>query len=80
MSNLENKINQVNSVNVDQLISTINAIKDDPSIANFKFNGTTTWINGGHCKTQIQSFTGANTNDMSRTIPFILEGDEPHVL
>ena len=69
-----------NGVNVEQMVGTINAIKETPSIADFKFNATTTWIRGGHCKTTIQQFTGANTTDTSRTEPFILEGDEPPVL
>ena len=70
----------LNGVNVEQLVGTINAIKNDPSIADFKFSATTTWVNGGHCRTKIQSFTGANTEDTSRKEPFILEGDEPPVL
>ena len=70
----------LNGVNVEQLVGTINAIKSDPSIADFKFNATTTWVNGGHCRTKIQSFTGANADDTSRKEPFILEGDEPPVL
>jgi uncharacterized OsmC-like protein len=70
----------MNGVNVEQLIGTINAIKKDPSIANFNFNAKTTWINGGHCTTEIQSFTGANQTDTSRENPFVLVGDEPPVL
>ena len=69
-----------NGVNVEQLVGTINAIKNNPSIADFKFNATTTWINGGHCRTKIKNFTGACTKDTSRKKPFILEGDEPPVL
>lgn len=73
-------MSQPNGVNVEQLVGTINAIKETPSIADFKFSATTTWINGGHCQTKIQSFTGACTEDTSRKEPFILEGDEPPVL
>lgn len=70
----------LNGVNVSQLVGTINAVKLDPSMADFKFSATTTWIKGGHCQTKIQSFTGANTQDTSRNEPFELEGDEPPVL
>ena len=69
-----------NGVNVDQLVGTSNAIKETPSIADFKFNATTKWIKGGHCQTHIQHFTGANTTDTSRDEAFVLEGDEPPVL
>ena len=75
-----NTASSLNGVNVTQLVGTINAIKDDTSIADFKFQASTTWINGGHCSTKIQSFTGANTEDKSRETPFVLVGDEPPVL
>jgi len=73
-------MSNLNGVNVDQLVGTINAIKNEPSIADFKFRATTTWINGGHCQTKIQSFRGANIEDESRDKPFVMDGDEPPVL
>lgn len=48
--------NLFNGVNVDQLVATVNAIKDDPSLARFKFRATNEWVNGGHSRTKIQSF------------------------
>ena len=70
----------LNGVNVDQLVGTVNAIQNESSIADFKFRATTTWVSGGHCRSKIQSFTGANTEDTSRAEPFIIDGDEPPVL
>ena len=70
----------LNGVNVQQLVGTIDAIKNESSIANFTFHAKTTWIDGGHCKTEIKNFSGANTEDKSREKPFLLEGDEPPVL
>jgi uncharacterized OsmC-like protein len=72
--------NIVNGVNVEQLVGTINAIKDNPSLAQFRFRATSKWINGGHSQTRIQGFYGAGSEDNSRSKPFILEGDEPPVL
>ena len=69
-----------NGVNVDQLISTINLIKENPGLAHFKFRAHTDWINGGHSRTQIKGFFGAGSEDTSRATPFSLEGDEPPVL
>lgn len=69
-----------NGVNVDQLIGTINLIKENPALAQFRFRAHTDWINGGHSRTQIQGFYGAGSEDTSRTTPLILEGDEPPVL
>jgi uncharacterized OsmC-like protein len=69
-----------NGVNVDQLIGTINAIKDNPDLALFHFRANNEWVSGGHSRTKIQSFYGAGAEDISRTQPFVLEGDEPPVL
>ena len=71
---------KVNGVDVDQLVGTIEAIKANPDLARFKFRAETEWINGGHSRTQIQSFYGAGQEDTSRSKPFVLEGDEPPVL
>ena len=40
-------MSSLNGVNVKQLVGTINAIKEDPTIANFNFNARTTWVDGG---------------------------------
>lgn len=71
---------QLNGVNLDQLIGTVNVIKEQPEIAKFQFRTNTKWLNGGHCQTSIQSFYGAGNEDSSRDNPFIIEGDEPPVL
>jgi uncharacterized OsmC-like protein len=70
----------INGVNVDQLVSTIEAIKENPGLAEFRFRANTEWIEGGHSRTRIQSFYGAGSEDSSRAEPFYLEGDEPPVL
>jgi uncharacterized OsmC-like protein len=73
-------VNVVNGVNLDQLMGTIEVIKNDPEVALFKFRSSTDWINGGHSKTTIQTFYGARQEDTSRRRPFELHGDEPAVL
>ena len=70
----------LNGVNVDQLMETINAIKEQPEIAKFKFRASNQWVDGGYSRTSIQSFYGAGQEDNSREKPFVLEGDEPPVL
>ena len=72
--------NVVNGVNVDQLVQTVNLIKDKPDIAKFTFRAKNEWINGGHSKTTIGGFYGAGQEDSSRKEPFVLEGDEPSIL
>lgn len=70
----------LNGVNVDQLVGTINAIKANPDLARFKFRAKNEWVSGGHSRTSIQSFYGAGQEDTSRDKKFVLEGDEPPVL
>jgi uncharacterized OsmC-like protein len=70
----------INGVNVDQLVSTIEAIKENPGLADFRFRAETEWIEGGHSRTRIQGFYGAGAEDTSRAEPFYLDGDEPPVL
>lgn len=70
----------LNGVNVEQLLGTIEAIKTNPDLARFQFRANTTWISGGHSQTTIQGFSGAGSEDRSRTAPFVVEGDEPPVL
>lgn len=71
---------QLNGVNVDQLMATINAIQQNPNLARFQFRAHNEWVSGGQSHTTIQSFYGAGQEDISRTRPFTLDGDEPPVL
>jgi len=70
----------LNGVNVEQLVGTIQAIQKDPSLARFHFRADTQWLSGGHSRSRIQDFYGAGQEDTSREKPFTLEGDEPPVL
>lgn len=49
-------------------------------LARFQFRARNEWVNGGHSRTTIQSFYGAGQEDISRSDPFVLDGDEPPVL
>ena len=69
----------VNGVKVDELFGTINAIKNTPVIAKFKFRAKNSWIDGGHNRTTINDFYGTN-QDLSHKEPFTLDADEPPLL
>jgi uncharacterized OsmC-like protein len=71
--------NVVNGVNVGELFTTINAIKEKPEIAKFKFRATNKWVNGTHCRATIKDFYGALREDDSRP-PVTYDMDEPPVL
>lgn len=71
---------QINGVDVNQLMETVDAIENDASLANFRFRAQTEWVDGALSRTEIQDFYGAGQEDTSRSEPFVLEGDEPPVL
>lgn len=77
---MEKIANKKNGIDVDQLLGTINAVKSDPEVADFRFKAKTEWLEGGHCRTTFLPFYGAKEEDSSRTNPIIMEGDEPPVL
>ena len=70
---------KVNGVNVDQLFGTIEQIKGNPEIAQFKFQANNTWIDGTHNRATVKDFYGALKEDASRD-PLVFEIDEPPVL
>lgn len=71
---------KLNNVDLAQLSATIDAVRDDPGMAEFKFRAKNEWLGGAHSRTRIQGFWGANQEDETRTEPFRIEGDEPEVL
>jgi uncharacterized OsmC-like protein len=79
MEATKEKTQLVNGVNTEQLFSTIDLIKENPDIAQFKFRATNKWINGTHCRGTIKDFYGALKEDDSRP-PVDYDMDEPPVL
>ena len=69
----------VNGVNVDQLFSTIDLVKEKPDIAKFKFRARNKWVGGTHCRATIKDFYGALKEDDTRP-PVTYDMDEPPVL
>ncbi len=69
----------VNGLNMEQLLKTIDLIKEKPEIALFKFRASNTWVDGAHNQATIKDFYGALQEDDSRP-PQVFEIDEPPVL
>ncbi len=69
-----------NGVNVTALMDTIQAVKADPSIAQFQFRAKNRWLGGGHNRSTIKDFYGAGKEDDLRTEPFVIDNAEPPVL
>ena len=68
----------VNGVNVEQMFETINAIKGMPAMAHFRFRVSNRWLDGGHNRSMINGFYGANENH--RTNTYVCDNDEPPLL
>jgi uncharacterized OsmC-like protein len=68
-----------NGVNVTALGQTIEAIGQNPEIAQFKFRARNNWNTGGHNTAKVDSFYGA-CEEMEHKQPFTFEMDEPSVL
>jgi uncharacterized OsmC-like protein len=70
---------KTNGVDVDRLFGTINAIKETPSLAKFKFRSRNEWLGGGHNRSEIRDFYGVG-QDIKHETAFVLDADEPAIL
>jgi uncharacterized OsmC-like protein len=68
-----------NGVDLDQLMATIGAIKEQPTVASFTFKATSSWERGTLNHGEIGDFVH-NGERVERPKPFGLVGDEPPVL
>ena len=69
----------LNGVNVDDMVQTIDVIKEDPSIAKFNFRAENKWVTGGENRTTVKDFYGAGKTHV-RSKPFVFTKDEPEIL
>ena len=69
----------VNGVNVPELRKTIDNIKATPGLAKFKFRVRNEWVDGGHNRSTVGDFHGAD-QEIPHQQQFVLEADEPPVL
>jgi uncharacterized OsmC-like protein len=68
-----------NGVNTPVLMATINAVKDTPALAQFRFRASNKWVGGTHSETRIESFSGAGGEHTHKT-EFRYGADHPAVL
>jgi len=71
---------RTNGLDMEALVGTVEAVKQDPSLGNFEFRVTNQWINGGENRSRIKEFYGAGCEDESRTDAFEFTNGEPPVL
>jgi len=68
-----------NGVNVTRLAATIQAVGQQPELAQFKFRARNKWDTGGHNVATVDSFYGTS-QEMTHHHPFVMHADEPAVL
>ncbi len=71
---------KVNGVDVDSLVETIEAIKENPELAHLRFHAETEWIDGARAETRIKEIHQAGKETGGRRRELKLEGDEPELL
>jgi uncharacterized OsmC-like protein len=69
----------LNGVNVTKLDRTVEAVKQQPQLAQFQFRARNQWDNGAHNVATVNSFYGT-CQEMEHKQPFELHADEPAVL
>ncbi len=69
----------VNGVPVEDLFTTIDAIKATPAIAKFKFRVRNQWMDAAQNRSTVDTLYGAG-QELSHPDPFVLQADEPAIL
>ena len=69
-----------NGVDTATMFATLDAIKAQPEIAQFRFRASNRWLGGAHNRSTIKDFYAACGEDTSRTEAFTLDAGEPAIL
>jgi uncharacterized OsmC-like protein len=69
----------VNGVDTTKLYAVVEAIKGEPSLANFQFRLSNQWVGGGQTRSRVDEFYGIG-QELGHKQPFVLTSDEPEVL
>ena len=68
-----------NGVQTPDLLATINAVKQAPDLAKFRFRASNRWVSGTYSESRVESFTGAG-GEHSHVTEFRYGADHPMVL
>jgi uncharacterized OsmC-like protein len=71
---------KVNGVDLGALQETVDNLKAQPELAEFRFRCSNRWIDCGHNRTTVRNFYGAGEEQQVRDEPFVLDADEPPIL
>jgi uncharacterized OsmC-like protein len=70
----------VNGLDMKAAVATVEAIRQNPELAQFRFRARNQWIGGGENVSTIRDFYGVGCEDDSRTADFVFTNGEPPVL
>ena len=68
-----------NGVNTPALLATINAVKESPALAKFRFRASNRWVDGTYSESRVESFSGAG-GEHAHESQFKYGADHPAVL
>lgn len=69
-----------NGLDLVQMEQTVQALSDNPDLAQFEFRARNTWVSGGENRSRIRDFFGAGQEDNSRAQDWEFVNGEPPVL
>lgn len=70
---------RLNGVDTETLFATLDAVRNQPDLAQFQFRATTRWISGTHNRTTISDFRGAG-GEHTHAREFTVDADHPEIL
>ena len=70
----------INGVDVGRLKEVIEAVRNDPGLADFRFRLDNEWLGLGHNRSHIGAFHGVRQEHRMDRPPFVLDSDEPEVM
>jgi uncharacterized OsmC-like protein len=73
-------VTKINGLDARKMVETVEALKANPTLAQFEFRARNQWISGGENRSTIKEFYGAGGEDESRREPFTFTNGEPPVL
>jgi uncharacterized OsmC-like protein len=69
----------INGVDLDTLMGTVNAIRDEPELGDCRFRASNAWLGGNHNRSAVTGFYGAK-QEIAHRQTFMLDADEPAIL
>jgi len=69
----------INGVDIETLMGTVDAIKNDPGLGACRFRASNTWLGGNHNRSTVTGFYGAK-QEIAHKQTFTMDADEPAIL